>query len=218
MKSLNALKMKIETIIAFDIHGVLFKNDYWHMAMVFLRSPHKYRAAWYGLNPLVWFWYVRFARQGFIFERRIALLVEKYPRLRPCVPLSIAIANAQKPQACVINLVKKLYNTGYELHIVSNIGDGCGADLRRVYPAIFSYFSTFYTPSAAHGYKSKRHERFFQQYQSECALRGQRVIIIDDSKANIQTAQRCGLVGIYYADTTRLKADLMAVGITVSSD
>lgn len=201
------------TIIVFDIHGVLFKPDYVQIINAFLRSPYKYRCMRYALYPSTWADYSQLVHEQLIMERFFAYFIDKYPELQPCLSLLVTIANAQKPIDSIIALAEQLYRAGYTLHIISNIGEPLGKDLQRKFPGIFKYFSVIKTPTLKNKFKKKSHVLFFQEYLQEHNHLGKQVILIDDNEQNIQIARKVGIHGIFFLNERQLKKELAYAGV-----
>jgi FMN phosphatase YigB (HAD superfamily) len=201
------------TVIVFDIHGVLFRPDYATIIKILWKSPYKYRCLHYALYPSTWADYAQLKRDQMIFERCMAHFLNKYPALQPCMSLIIAVVNAQKPIAGTIAFVEKLHRMGYTLHIISNIGEPIGKDLRTKFPQIFHYFKAFKTPTEKNNYKKKSYPAFFQEYIREHNKAGKRVLFIDDDVKNLQIAQTCGIEGLYFSRAQQLEKDLKALEV-----
>lgn len=201
------------TIIAFDLHGVLFNQDYPGMLKMLYRSQHKYLLAAYALNPAVWLLCFKLWRHASPIERYITSLTNEWPRLAPAQDDLITLANAQKPNKAIIQLVQELKQSGYELHIFSNIGTIILADLVTQFPQIMALFDHVFTTSAALGYPSKRHPALFNAYLcSRPTLANKKVIFIDDSINNVAHAQRYGILGIHAVNPEQIRARLRALG------
>lgn len=196
------------TIIAFDIHGVLFKKDYKKIARIVLHNKKQVSTLLlYTLNPFFIFDVLKLLYKKAVTEEYIIGLSNKYSRLSKLIPLGIAVANAQKPIPQTINIAKKLKTLGYTLHIVSNIGKTIYDDLAAQHPAIFSNFDAIITPSTENNYQSKSHKAFFDSYFERYARKNQ-LFLIDDKARNIKTAAQSGIAGITFTQPKKLQKEL----------
>ncbi len=206
------------TIIVFDIHGVLFTPNYREIVKIVWASPYKYRCLQYMMYPSTWIDYAQLKRDQVIFERFMAHFLEKYPALQPCMSLIIAVVNAQKPIAGTIALVERLHQMGYTLHIISNIGEPIGKDLQGKFVHVFRYFKAFKTPTAKNKYKTKSQAVFFREYVQEHNRTGKHVLFIDDNVINLETARMSDIEGLYFSRPEQLKKDLGILGIPLSAN
>ena len=201
------------TIVAFDLHGVLFKTD--PRKIFKLAWQHK-KAVWalrymfyprfvYDVSKLIW--------KKATAEEYINLAKNKYHGLRPYIPLVIALANAQKPIQSTINFIKTLKAKGYQLHLFSNIGPTLLEPLKKQHRELFSYFDAIKIPSASDKYLAKPKGIVFKQYMADYNPENKHVVFIDNNQHNIHAALSAGLIGIQYINPTQLGRQLELLGM-----
>jgi len=193
------------TIIAFDIHGVLFNPDWKKIGGLVWRNKKAWSLFIYLFNPRFVYDFFILLKHGAVPEAFIMHFAHQYPYFAQFKNLALAIANTQKPIASMINLLIALKSRGYTLHIFSNIGTVLYADLALTFPAIFCLFDAACVPSATTNYHGKRHKKTFLAYLEQFNPTHKQIIFIDNNARNIRTASRVGIVGIYYKNPTQLK-------------
>lgn len=201
------------TIIAFDLHGVLFLADYKSIAKHFWNGKNKIKLCIILLNPLIWIDVIKLRLKKSVAEQYIIGLAKKYNSLKPYVPLGIQIANSQRPIAQTIEIVKKLKEKGYSLALFSNIGAEIFQDLRQKFPDIFTHFDILSLPSEQNGYIRKPFKKAFINFISSCKKQKKQIIFVDDKKKNIATAQSNNILGIHFRSPHQLQRKLEDLGI-----
>ena len=106
------------TIIVFDLHGVLFNHDYKKMAATFWASPKKWKFMGDMLDPCLIRDVLILLYRRPIPESFFMHLAHKYKAVKDELPLLIRIANCQKINRPMIKLVRKLKAEGYQLHLL----------------------------------------------------------------------------------------------------
>lgn len=199
------------TIIVFDINGVLFTTSYWKLFKLLIRDKNTLRLIAYFLHPKVIIDIIRLYSKGSINEEYYAHLVTAYPSLAPCKSLLLAAVEAQKPIGPMIQLVYTLKRAGYELHILSNIGKLFFVQLERLHPELFTQFSKIMIAGPEHNYLSKPNPKMYALYSKECNSDGKQTIFIDDKKKNVLAAQLHGMTGILYKNPQQFKKELQKI-------
>jgi HAD superfamily hydrolase (TIGR01509 family) len=199
------------TIIIFDIHGVVFKNNYARIARLLLSNKQTLRLLLHAFHPCVVYDVMRLWWAGSVTEKYYTHLITTYPTLAPCSSLMTNVANAQTPIAATVAIVKELKARGYTLHIVSNIGHYFLTELQHHYPDIFAYFDVIQVASPANNYLGKPDKRVYECYKQEHNLAGKQMIFIDDKRRNVCAAQQVGMIGVRYTNPAELKKQLDAL-------
>jgi len=202
-----------KTIVTIDLHGVLFKHDYKNMLRTFFKSKYKAKLFFALLNPLLWIDTIKLFFGRAVAEEYLIGLARKHHRLKPFVPLGMAIANQQKPVEEVVNLCSALKIKGYTLHLFSNIGSIVFDDLQRKFADIFQLFDCICLPSEANDYRRKPSNQAFKAYLDLYNPREKQVILIDDKMVNIRAARKHGLRSIFFHSPAQLKRDLRHMGL-----
>jgi len=202
-----------KTIVAVDLHGVLFTFNHKQIVSLFLKSKGKLKLLFSFFSPFLWADIFRLMRKGSVGEEYIVRLADKHHRLRPYVPLGVAIANAQKLNHPVLELLKTLKKNGCSLRMFSNIGDTLFADLEKKFPDVFPLFDSFTVAQHANGYMRKPQTNAFQDFLKKYNSDGNAVILIDDKKKNIRGAEKNGIIGILFASAGQLEQNLKKLGL-----
>ncbi len=200
-----------DTIVAFDLHSVLFKPDWKLVTKLLLEYKHTLKIFTCVLN-------IKFVIKSFTLlfndptDEEFFALFERYcPTL---VPLAIDLMNAHRPSPGAVALVKELKNRGCDVHIMSNIGPRRFETLCVRFPAIMGLFSAAKINNGNAGALLKKpHPRFFAEYLRDCNPTGKNVVLIDDNKHNIREARRHGIVGIRYCCPCHVRAELVCRGL-----
>lgn len=192
------------TIITFDIHGVLFKADTKKIVHIIWSNKRILKVFLYLLNPRFIADLYYLIRKKTIPEEYIFYITDKYKGLSNYKNHAIAIANAQKPIANTIELVKKLKQEGYTLHIFSNIGQTIYENLASTFPDIFKHFDAVHTPKAENNYTCKPNIGAFTEYLSRYNKDQKTILFIDNRLKNIKQALRCNILGIHYKNADSL--------------
>ena len=201
------------TIIAFDLHDVLVRYDYSQIIKHFWYEKHKLKLFVAFLNPFLLYDTVKLFFKNAVAQQYIIGLAQKHPILKQYETLGIKIANSQKPVPQMIKLLKELKDSGYTLHMFSNIGSEIFKDLDKKLPHIFKDFKSFTLPSEQNGYIRKPSKSSFENYLSQNDIDGKQVIFIDDTIKNITNAYKYGIIGILYTCPCQLREQLKNLGI-----
>ncbi len=202
-KTLEAVSPE-NTIIIFDLHGVIFKSDVAGMINLILFSPCAGRLIIQCFNPFFLYDAFQLRRNLYIAEYLILFLGTKYESLQPCLPLFLRAANLQIPAWKTIDIVRQLKERGYTVHLFSNIGESLFADLQEQHPEIFSLFDAITTGSKENKYKGKPHPAVFYNYIVNHPSHGKQRLLIDDKARNIAFARAFNIAGIRYRSAASL--------------
>jgi len=194
-------------IITFDLHGVVFRHDYKKMIQFFWKSPDKWKLAWATLSPRLWIDVLKLARICSVPEAFIMHLAQQNVTIKELLPTIIRIMNAQTPHKLTVELVQKLKKQGYQLHIISNIGETIYRDLEKQFPDILHMFDHVIVTCAANGYISKPNPEMYYTYLSTIDD-SKKPIFIDDKIKNICSALNCNIASIYYESYEQTQEDL----------
>src|SRR5579885_1144032 len=196
------------TIFLFDLHGVVFKPDYKRMIRIFWQSKHKILIIKHALNPKILYKIHQLSRKKAVAEEYFVHLSTYSPQLKQAMPLFMEMANAQKPVDPIISLVKTLKQSGYSLHVLSNIGEQFFAHLKDNFDSLFKEFDQIKVSTAAEHYLGKPHPQIFYNYLQQCNPSQKQVVFIDNKHANIKAAQELGIIGLHFTNANRLKKQL----------
>ena len=202
-----------KTVIAVDLHGVLFKHDYKKMLKLFWDSKNKLQLFRAIISPSLWLDLLKLKKKGAVIEQYLVLLADKHVRLKPFVPLGIAIANAQKPINPVIDILLKLKNKGYKLELFSNIGETIFKNLQKKTPKVFTLFDSFTISSKSNDYRRKPNADAFQAFLKSHNTKNKTVILIDDKQKNTCGAQKNGIIGLLFTSAKQMEKELQRLGV-----
>lgn len=193
------------TVIAFDLHGVVSKTDYWQIVTLGMRNPGNIaRLALYTFNPFFLKKVYRLWRSHAVAAAYLQMVDQNYPFLKPAVPFLIQVGNAQKPNLPLINFIKKLKQHGYSVHMFSNIGDIILDDFIIKHPDMVHLFDAVCSTKKGHGYTGKPYDAAFINYHSQYNPSDKQVIFIDNTKRNIAAAKRHNMIGILFVNTQNI--------------
>lgn len=99
------------------------------------------------------------------------------------------------------------------MHILSNIGEKTFAQLRTLYPDIFSYFDGIRIVTAQDNYISKPDPAMFHDYQTTLNHDNKHVVFIDDKRKNIAAAADLGITAIRYKSGDQLREALQELAL-----
>jgi len=196
-KLLPPIRSPKNIIIAFDLHGVLFRHDYKKMVRFFWQSPHKWELIRTTLNPALWLDILKLSRTSTVPEAFIMQLAKQHSTIRKLLPTIIHIMNAQMPHKKTVELLHALKQRGYQLHILSNIGETIYQDMKQQFPKILSLFDNVVVTCAANGYISKPNPRMYYAYLATVDEH-MKPLFIDNRIRNVKSAIKCGIASIHY--------------------
>lgn len=200
------------TIIIFDIHGVLCKTSYRSIVRLFWQSNKKLLLIRYFFSPRLWRDVFRLWRQDAVAGTYLAYLKAHYPKLIPCIPLFIHMANSQNPNMHVLEIIKKLKGSGFTLDILSNIDDEILDDLRTTQCGqMLTYFDEV-VGTAAHSY-GKPSPDIYKDFITEHNSEHKKMIFIDNRRRNVRAAKKVGMTGIRFKNAGQLEKQLEKLGI-----
>ncbi|MBA3954728.1 HAD hydrolase-like protein [Candidatus Dependentiae bacterium] len=185
------------TVIAFDLHGVVFKTSPSKVSVCLRNFPNKWLMAKLLLNPRFWYNVVALRKQTEVAEDIYGRLSVLYPELAHYEKEFIEIANAQEVQQEVVGLIKELKKKQFKVYICSNIGSKTFVELEKQFPEVIGLFDGVYTTSQAHNYIQKPQPQFFNDFKQfvvahEKGLSIADILLIDDKEYNTKSAQECG--------------------------
>lgn len=202
------------TIIAFDLHDVIVNYDYIKIIKTFFKSKGKLKLIIIMLNPYIWWSTLQLAYNNGIAEQFIIGLGQKHKSLTPYIPLGIAIANCQKTNPHMLQMLKELKKRGYTLHLFSNIGTKIFQDLKQQKPSLVQYFDKVILPSQENGYRRKPHHNAFINYlEQNKDNKNTQILFIDDKTKNIKKAHSYGIIGILFQSEPQLRELFTKLGI-----
>ncbi len=195
------------TIIAFDLHNVVFKKQTRKIVMQGIRLLPQ--GTWrYTFSPRLWYRFYKIRSQSDVAEDIFQKMSLEYPGLARFRGDFIRLTNAQRPIPAVMNMIKGLKERGFSLYILSNIGQDTFQELSEVFPELQEYFNGAYTATAENNYVHKPHPEFyegFKQFVNNDGHEGKQIVFIDDLKKNLSAAARCNIAGIHFTSPKKLQ-------------
>lgn len=199
-------------VVVFDLHRVLFHHNYKRMLTTFFKSPLKWRFLGALLNPCLLWDMIKLLYRRPIPESFFVHLSHNYEHIRDIMPLLIDIANQQIRNEKTIAMVKSLKRQGFELAILSNIGQRIFDALEPKHRDLFSLFDTVIVATEETQYASKPNPKIYQRLHDELN-HDKHVIFIDDQEKNICGGLPFGIIGIVYKNPEQLKRQFKKLGI-----
>ena len=126
-----------DTIIAFDLHSVVFAPNWKEVIKILWRWPHKLQIIACAFRATICLARFRLFLHEPTDEEFFALFHERCPKL---LPLAIELFNSFKPMRGTVEILKELHAKGYVLHIVSNVGPRRFKSTQRTIPSNYRPF------------------------------------------------------------------------------
>ncbi len=194
------------TIIAFDLHNVVFKKQTGRIVMQSLKLLSK--GTWrYTFNPRLWYRFYKIKRTSYVAEDVFRKIAKQYPGLERFRGEFIKLTNHQRPIHPVMCLIQDLKQQGFSLYILSNIGQETFEGLCKIYPELDEYFEGAFTAQADNDYKAKPDPEFYQAFKTYVHNDGhhdKQILFIDDLKMNLAAAEQCDIAGIHFTSSKKL--------------
>ncbi len=202
-----------QTIILFDLHGVIFKHNYKKMVQTLWKSSLKWPLFYNLFNPYLLRDIIKLLRHRPIPESFFVHLANNYKQFRAAFPLFVQIANCQIVNRPMISLIKKLKSNGYEIAILSNIGELIFIDLESQHHDIFHLFDHIMVCTPETHYISKPNPEIYRRFIKEANPQNKHIVMIDDKKKNLYGASFFGIIGLQFRNYNRLLKQLNRLGI-----
>ncbi len=200
------------TIIAFDLHSVVFTRDLRGVLSVLWQSPQKRSLLTALLRYRLMRDSIRLLFNTPTDEEFFVLFEREKPDIVPCI---VELMNAHKPIPGTVAILQDLSKAGFSLHIMSNIGARRLALLRERYQDIFALFDKAMINSGCNAQPmiKKPDAHYFTDYLQRYNPDNKKIIFIDDNKHNIAAAERHDILGIRFKNPAQLRMDLINLGI-----
>lgn len=201
------------TIVVFDIHGVLFKHNYQAMLKKAFHGGAFFKLIPHTLSIRFIKDFLSLVFRNALAEEFIIGLAGRHPGIKQFIPLGIEIANSQTINEPVIALAQELKDRGYQLHILSNIGSVIFEDLYKKHPTIFSLFDGIKVANAQELYLGKPNRKMFNNYQIQLNKENKLIVFIDDKTRNIKAARAQTMISVYACCNYHLYKKLQLLGL-----
>ena len=100
------------------------------------------------------------------------------------------------------------------MYLFSNIGGVVLDNLRDRYPNLFQYFHGFHTPTEHNTYAKKPSTEAFKSFLDLYnAERDHTVVFFDDKLANVDAANKNGLIGIQFTSSAQARSYIVSLGL-----
>ncbi len=209
-----------ETVIVFDLNGVVLHLSPLRVTSLVWHSPYKWRMFVLAFNP----WFVGYILRGLwrkqVLEHMINELAKRHTPFTPIRSTALEIVNAQYVRPAMFILLKELREKNYRLAILTNIGQESIEILAKANPELFKLFDYIAHSSANDGYCAKPNPKAFEKLVSTISKEipeKPRLILIDDHQPNITQAERMGMTGIRYRGIANLRKQLQKTGINLAT-
>lgn len=201
------------SVIAFDLHNVLFAPHYQQILRLLFSTPNKFQIMKTVLHPRFLFDALHLYCSTRVTEEYIITLGKKYTALEKHIDRAIEITNALSPITGTINLLHELKNLGYSLYIFSNIGQQTYEEFVKKYEELFTVFDGIHVTHAQNNWIQKPQPAAYVTFLQRFNVDPNSMIFIDDKKNNTNAAQSCGITAICYKSTTQLRKKLITLGV-----
>lgn len=201
------------TVIAFDLHKVLVKQNFMRISWRLFKRHWKAKHIFFKQS------FIKQIRQGLrenlVVEKIAEKLSQKYPELATLKQDLIEFLNTEPLLYETIALAKELKSAGYSLILLSNIAQETFDDLKSKQPVLATLFDDIYIPSSKNNFICKPQKEFytqFKQHLKQSAHANKTVFFIDDRLRNI-TAAGDDIIGIVFKSPIELRKQLTKYGL-----
>ena len=182
------------TIFVFDVHGVIFKLSTREIIKEVFKDPNNLWIITMMLRPMLCVHLLVSQLRGGVAEELIFNVPKKKPKLKWFAPKAFKLINAQVPIKKTINIIEKLKSNGYQVYILSNIGERSLKHISLKYPEIFKLFDGIMTSTHKDNYNLKKPKKeMFEKYLQTFGQKPTNLFFIDDKQANLETAKKLGM-------------------------
>lgn len=195
------------TLLVFDLHGVIFNHDYRRMLATFWQSSLKEQVIMQLLHPCLLRDIFKAVHRN-VPEAFFVHMAYHYTSTENIIPLLIKIGNCQIICNPVVQLLKELKQLGYSLAVLSNIGQHMFQEFEPQYPDIFSLFDHIMVATPDTGYLSKPNPGIYKHFIRVCNQEKKHMILIDDKLNNLRAALPLGIMGILFQDPKQFRQEL----------
>ncbi|MBI2667684.1 HAD family phosphatase [Candidatus Woesearchaeota archaeon] len=143
-------------------------------------------------------------------------LKESYNRIKTNIPfkkLDLNWEDTYKPIKSVNELVLKIKKGGYRLLVLSNVDKYHFDFVKRKFSNLLKPFNEFVL-SYKIGYR-KPERRIFQEAIKLSKCNPKEIVYIDDIKEYTNAADKLGINGIHFQNISKLKKDLVKLGVKI---
>jgi len=98
---------------------------------------------------------------------------------------------------------------GLKTAVLSNMGDSVHASIMQAFPWLRDFDALVWSYELGLG---KPDPRIYEEVLRRLGTRAEETLFLDDKAANVEAAQRLGIVGIQFSTVERLRADLIERG------
>lgn len=212
VSSISVLQCAAKPIVAFDLHGVVvhYQKD---KIMPYLWNYQNKCELFKGIFTFPYMQLFRLMKNDPSFEQVIDECCKENRFLHD---LLTDLSAFQALDQAVVSIILDLVEHGYEVDVISNIGQTSFARLKAQYPAVFSKFAVVVASDfrdKAGVLIKKPDVRFFDEYLKRRGCSAAEVIFIDDRDKNVQAARACGFDAIAFKSADQLKNELKVRGL-----
>lgn len=206
LESLSRAVNPATTVIAFDLHNVVFKKQTPKIVIQSLKLLPK--GTWrYTFNPRLWYRFYKIKKTSTVAEDIFQKMSDQYPGLQRFREDFIKLTNHQRPVRSVMELIQSLKQQGYSLYILSNIGKETFGGLCELYPELNDYFDGAFTALSENNYMQKPYHEFYRGFQTFVCQEGhadKQILFVDDLKKNLIAAAQCNIAGVHFTSPKNL--------------
>jgi FMN phosphatase YigB (HAD superfamily) len=195
-------------IFVFDLHEVVVHRNYWKMAYMLAKLAYRIDILLHILRPSSLKTLKNLYQKSRVPEEYFVTIAKNYPPMQKVLPELLAIINQHTPNQEVITLIQELKKEGYTVHLFSNIGENTWHQFKNFYPAIALLFDQACYAQEIDNWVQKPQLTAFNKFLSIASCKSNDCVFIDNSFANIRTAQTCGFKTIHVKNTHHIKPNI----------
>ena len=192
------------TIFVFDVHGVIFKLSVFKIIKEVIKDPSNLWIITMMLRPKLCIDLLKSQANGGVAEELIFNVGKNKPHLAWFIPKAFKLINAQVPINSTIKTIQSLKKQGYQLYILSNMGEKSLNYIQKKYFNIFMLFDGVVTATEKDGYIKKPQPEMYQKYLDKFGHDPKKIVFIDDKKQNLIAAEKFGMQTIHFTSSKNL--------------
>ena len=210
INGVSTVAVKKNTVVAFDLHGVVFNVSKKGVMKTLWKTPKKLSLIKLMLTPAFRKQYKATKKLALSTEQRMKLLMPTFPELQKYKKYFIEICNQQDINQEVLAFIRKLKSQGYHLIIASNIGEETYQELEAKYPILKELFEYAFTSGKISGYAKKSSPVYFDRLKAfvQEKYTSRNIIFIDDHTAPVETACAKNINGIVFSNIEQVSTDV----------
>lgn len=120
------------------------------------------------------------------------------------------ITTTHHPNVTLFECIKRLKSAGYHLSIISNVGDSLYSFLPKEYVDLFEEITLSY-----HVHAIKPDPKIYEYHLEKIGFQPEECVFVDDRQPNVVGAEKVGVKGVQFQDSSTLIAEFEHLGIQI---